>query len=288
MNRLKTVTNWNNISVFSDYLQVPYLVTYLEFHFLFTLPLAILLGLLARRKLGLPEAPLLTRLSIPCIVLVAVLYTTPWDASMIAKGVWGYGEGVVSITGWGIPAGEYAFFVIQTCLTGFLLHLLIPRLGKSLGRQGPGNLGEQQARWAGIGICLQLFLFGVLCVTHAPTFYFGSILVWCAPILLLQWAIGGHHLWRVRGLLLVAVMLPTLYLWVLDWMAVRMGLWHFSSELTTGLAFLGLPLEEMLFFLVANVMVVQGILLYHQVVLSWQTGTAFSRNFDNLTNAHVG
>lgn len=55
--------------------------------------------------------------------------------------------------------------------------------------------------------------------------------------------------------------MPTLYLWVADRIALALGIWHISDRFTTGLAHGGLPLEEALFFVVTNLLVVQGLIL---------------------------
>lgn len=77
----------------------------------------------------------------------------------------------------------------------------------------------------------------------------------------MQWAYGGHHLWRLRRVIAVAVAAPTLYLWIADRIALALSIWHISDQFTTGLALFGLPIEEALFFLVTNMLVVQGLVL---------------------------
>jgi hypothetical protein len=61
---------------------------------------------------------------------------------------------------------------------------------------------------------------------------------------------------------------PAVYFWIVDRIAIGMGTWYLSSELTTGVAVLGLPIEEMLFFTSANLMTVNGLVLF-EWVLDW-------------------
>ena len=85
--------------------------------------------------------------------------------------------------------------------------------------------------------------------------------VWAGPVIALQWAVGHRKLrarWRV---LIVGTALPTAYLCAADVLAIRTGIWHFNPERTLNLWLGGLPVEEGLFFLITNLMVVQGILL---------------------------
>ena len=62
-------------------------------------------------------------------ILIAVIYTTPWDNYLVATSVWWYDpERVTGITlGW-VPIEEYTFFVLQTWLTGMWLIWLARRL----------------------------------------------------------------------------------------------------------------------------------------------------------------
>jgi len=67
--------------------------------------------------------------------------------------------------------------------------------------------------------------------------------------------------WRA---VLGGTLAPTLYLWVVDRIAIGVGLWSLSDRYTTGLAvpLLGLPIEEAVFFLLTSLFVVQGLVLY--------------------------
>ena len=51
-------------------------------------------------------------------------------------------------------------------------------------------------------------------------------------------------------------------LWVADAIAIHLGIWRISERYTLGPAVGPLPLEEAVFFLVTNLLVVQGLLLF--------------------------
>ena len=59
-------------------------------------------------------------------ILLALVYTTPWDNYLVATNVWWYDPDLVTgITiGW-VPIEEYTFFVVQTLLTGLWTLALI-------------------------------------------------------------------------------------------------------------------------------------------------------------------
>jgi lycopene cyclase domain-containing protein len=87
------------------------------------------------------------------------------------------------------------------------------------------------------------------------------ILVWALPPVLMQVSFGADILFANRRLLLAAILPTTLYLWLVDAIAIRSGTWTIDPGQTTGLALGGLPLEEMLFFLMTNLIIAFGITL---------------------------
>lgn len=222
-------------------------MTYLEFHLALILPPLLVLLLLAR-----PRPPRLwAYLLMP---LVALVYTTPWDNYLVWKGVWGYpDERVLGRLGT-VPVEEYLFFLLQPLLTGALLI----RLAGPAPAGGPGL-----ARVVGGGTWLLVTVLGVMLVAlGGRSLYSGLILAYFAPVFVLQWAFAGDLLWAWRRALLLGVGIPTVYLWFADWWAItREGIWQIAVDYTFGVTLAGLPLEEMAFFLVTNLAVVQGLLL---------------------------
>lgn len=67
-------------------------------------------------------------------IVLALLYTTPWDNYLVATGVWTYDPARVwnIILGW-VPLEEYLFFILQTILTGLLVLWLLRREGSAHG-----------------------------------------------------------------------------------------------------------------------------------------------------------
>ncbi|EMA31057.1 lycopene cyclase domain-containing protein [Halobiforma nitratireducens] len=227
---------------------------YLAFHLVFIVPPILLLGWLSVRRSGAwLDRRSLSGLAI--MIVLAVVYTTPWTNVMIPEGVWWYGDGAVVARLWYTPVEEYLFFVLQPVLTALWLFQFLTVADRSLripmGHRIAGAL-------AGLGI--SVVGWGLLETT--ATFYLGSILFWAGPILAIQWAFGLTYLRDVWPTVLVGVGVPTLYLWVADRVAIGLGIWEISGTHTVGYTLLGLPVEEALFFLVTNVFVVQGIVFY--------------------------
>lgn len=84
-----------------------------------------------RRGRAIPPALSATPLwlAIALHVLIALVYTTPWDNYLVATSVWWYNPALVTgITlGW-VPIEEYTFFVVQPILAGLWLGFLARRL----------------------------------------------------------------------------------------------------------------------------------------------------------------
>lgn len=191
------------------------------------------------------------------IALFALVYTTPWDNYLIYDQVWSYGADRVLATIGYVPVEEYLFFILQPLLTGcWLYHLLIRR-----DRSVPAYHRSTAKAKAGAGLFVLLGGLGFWLMVQPGGRYLGLILAWTAPILAGEWFYGGALFWRLRRLTLVAILIPTFYLWAADALAIHQGIWSLSASATLGWTLLGLPIEEAIFFLFTNVMVVQGLLL---------------------------
>jgi lycopene cyclase domain-containing protein len=113
---------------------------------------------------------------------------------------------------------------------------------------------------------LAVAILGGLALTKESTLYLGLITAWAAPILLLQWMLGYKRLMRDLKTWVPVAALATLYLGSADLYAISSGIWEISERYTTGFHIAGLPIEEGLFFLVTNLLVTWGLLLYHDFV----------------------
>lgn len=244
-------------------------LSYLEFHLLFILPPLALLLVLASYPLA--DRPVAAPAGIALLVAVAVLYTTPWDSHLIDTGVWFYGEGTVLVRLWQVPLGEYLFFALQPLLTGLWLCRLDTRsdreFGIPLGHHALGLLGGGLVSGAG------------LLLLSEGTYYLATLLIWAGPVLAIQWAFAWPVLWDLRRTLAIGIGVPTAYLWVADRIAIELGIWLFDETYLTGVAVAGLPFEEMLFFLLTNTFVVQGLLLFWWVTDRWPQVTAGVQRF---------
>ena len=195
-------------------------------------------------------------------VLIAVIYTTPWDNYLVANRVWWYDPRLVTgITfGW-VPAEEYTFFILQTILTGLWLNLW---MHSDLLRDGPEAFGKQiqKLAWPGVALVWVIstaFLFS----GWRPATYLTLILSWGLLPVILQLVFGADILWRRRQLVLLGLLPTTLYLALADSFAIQAGTWTIDPDQTLGLLLGGvLPLEELVFFFITNLVLVLGIVLF--------------------------
>ncbi|MDS0476689.1 lycopene cyclase domain-containing protein [Natrinema sp. 1APR25-10V2] len=231
-------------------------ITYLGIHVAFLLPPILILWWFAARRdhVWWGVRPLS---GLGVMIVLAIAYTTPFTNHLIPVGVWWYGDGAVLATVWHTPIEEYLFFVLQPILTALWLFQVRPTADRSLALPWEHRLLGVAGGLAITVVGLLLLLLG-----DSSTSYLGWLFLWAGPVLAVQWGFGSTYLWEIRRSLLVAVAVPTLYLWLVDRIAIELGVWVISDAHTTGYALLGLPIEEALFFLVTNLFVVQGLVMY--------------------------
>ncbi len=239
-------------------------MTYFGFLLRFLVPPILILALLAWRDHNqgrrLPQS--LTGFP-PWIVLgahviVAVAYTTPWDNYLVANRIWWYDPALVTglTLGW-VPIEEYTFFVLQTLLTGLWLLFLARRL-----REGPAQdrPGLRIVSTAALGLvwaaATAAFILG-----WRRGAYLALELAWALPPIMLQLAVGADLLWQYRRLVLAALTPVVVYLSATDALAIGFGTWTINPEMTVNLKLGHLPLEEFVFFLLTNTLIVFGMIL---------------------------
>jgi lycopene cyclase domain-containing protein len=200
-------------------------------------------------------------------VLLAVFYTTPWDNYLVATGVWYYNPKLVTgfVIGY-VPIEEYTFFVVETILSGLWWWFLARRFdfaSAPLSEEGNFKPNKRLIQitsglliitWM---IFTYLFFFG-----DAKWTYLSIILFWALPAILSQLLFGADILWHYRKLVFWAIMIPGLYLSLMDIVALSDTTWSISPTQTTGVLFFEiLPLEEVVFFFITSVLITFGMTL---------------------------
>ncbi|PVH97605.1 Lycopene beta-cyclase [Periconia macrospinosa] len=235
-------------------------------HAKYTIPPALVLTALYK--------PLLTRVDVYKIfflITVAVVSTIPWDSYLIRTGVWSYPSHVIlGPKLFDIPLEEVFFFVIQTYNTS-LLYLLLSKstfqpLYLRVERASTHPSGSRNPQWPWYRRLGQLLLLGIIgwgwsiLRAHGPGTYTGLILVWAGPFLLLIWSLAYQFILGLPLInTLVPIALPTVYLWIVDTLALRRGTWVINAKTKYGTYLWdGLEIEEAIFFLATNMLIVCG------------------------------
>jgi lycopene cyclase domain-containing protein len=194
-------------------------------------------------------------------VLLAVVYTTPWDNYLVATGVWYYNPDLVTglVIGY-VPIEEYTFFVLETILSGLWWWFLARRLSPPRKEFKSNRILVYLSTC--VLVCLwllstYLFFFGDVSWTYLSIIFF-----WALPPIIIQMLYGADILWHTRKLVFWSILVPGAYLSLMDILALSDSTWTISSTQTTGVLFFGiLPLEEVVFFFITNVMIVFGMTL---------------------------
>ena len=232
------------------------LVTYLDFHLFFITPPFLALLFVARTRFQSRRR--IEWAGVGLIVLIALVYTTPWDNYLISRGVWEYGTGSVAGTIGLAPIEEYMFIALQPIVAGLWLYSFPPTKATVSVVTRDRVIGVLAGALVGV--------VGAGLLRRPTTFYVGAILAWAGPVLALQWGFGWPYLWRIRRRLVLGTVVPTAYFAAADRIAIEVGIWSISGTYTTGVTVMGLPIEEGAFFLISNLFVVQGLLLYSWIL----------------------
>jgi lycopene cyclase domain-containing protein len=179
-----------------------------------------------------------------------------------------------------VPLEEYLFFILQPILTGLWTLYLV----RHLSWESSASTSRPHLRWISTAVLAGLWVVAVtiLIASWQPGVYLALQLVWALPPLMLQLGFGAHILWQRRTVALLAILSTTFYLSAADWLAIRAGIWTIDPAQSFNL-FLGkyLPVEEFIFFLLTNTLVVLGLLL-GLATESWPQLTARLKNLAAL------
>ncbi|MFB7719817.1 lycopene cyclase domain-containing protein [Nocardia sp. NPDC056100] len=240
-------------------------MTYWQFLAVFIAPALVLVAILALRQPISPASPWrIGLLTIAVLAPVAVITTTPWDNYLITHDIWTYPPDRVLATIFAVPVEEYVFMITQTLATGLWTLYLLRR--NDIEPEPEDYLGGQ-TRWVPVAGWATLFVATVTWARSDSLMYFTAIIVWFVPLLMLQSAVGSDVLHARRQLRFLAVGVPTVLLWCADRFAIWQHIWIINPDLTVAVRPLGLPIEEMIFFLATNLLVANSVILTTDPVL---------------------
>ncbi|KAL9588546.1 MAG: hypothetical protein Q9203_002653 [Teloschistes exilis] len=201
---------------------------------------------------------------------IAVVSTIPWDSYLIHRRIWTYpADVIVGPTLLHIPAEEVFFFIIQTYNTSLLYIFASKATFHPIYLRGEKLLhdGRRLRKWrnAGVGILGAAILLGAWLIRdNGRGVYLGLIIVWAGPFILMLWSLAYQLILNLPlSNTLLPIVAPTLYLWIVDTLALRRGTWVIESETKIGWhLWPGLDIEEAIFFLLTNILIVFGLVAF--------------------------
>jgi lycopene beta-cyclase len=197
--------------------------------------------------------------------VMAMIYTTPWDNYLVKNKIWWYGEDkVLAVIGY-VPIEEYTFFILQTIMSGLFLFFILKKIPTKV------SMRTLTPKITGVIFFLITTILGIMWFLNDSTKYLGLIVGWASPVFLIQWAFGGDIFWQNKKSYLISIFAPSIYLWIADAIAIKLEIWTISQQYTTGIFLYNLPIEEAIFFVATNMMVVQGLQLfwYYSELYKW-------------------
>lgn len=202
------------------------------------------------------------------LCIVALIYTTPWDNYLVATNVWWYDIELVNglVIGW-VPIEEYTFFLVQPVMTSLLFLLLARYLPLNPERAGEAGVSMSIRVWVTVAVAvLWAVMTGLLLLTFmTDTFdqftYLALELSWALIPIGIQTAFGADILWRHRRVVGLTILISTVYLAWADSIAIASGTWTIDPAQSLPIYIGGLPIEEFIFFLITNTLVVFGMTL---------------------------
>ncbi|PIG87635.1 phytoene synthase [Aspergillus arachidicola] len=196
---------------------------------------------------------------ISTLVIISLVATAPWDSYLVRHRIWTYApNGVIGWTLYDIPLEEVFFFIIQTYNTSLVYLILTRRLVL------PMYLGTvaRKETLIGASILLLTIFVGLIALCFGGQFtYFGLIITWAGPFLLIQWLFSSGFIMALpKKEVMASIMLPTLFLWTVDTISINQGTWTVEVPTKLGVQlWSGMDIEEVLFFLITNIMIVFGL-----------------------------
>ncbi len=251
-------------------------------HLKYTIPPAIALTFLYRPFLNRTDL-----YKVALLITIAVISTIPWDSYLVRHKIWTYPpNAIIGPTLFSIPAEEVFFFIIQTYNTT-LLYLILNKpvfhpnylnFAKPLKGQGmQWNVGQM--------ILAGLVMVGAGLVLRGDEgTYLGLIIAWAGPFALLLWSLSSQFLIALPlSSTLVPIAIPTFYLWLVDTLALKRGTWVIETGTKLGVHLWdGLEIEEAIFFLATNVLIVFGLVAFDHALSILLTFPIFFPNVPDL------
>ncbi|KAI9278985.1 Lycopene beta-cyclase [Phascolomyces articulosus] len=230
------------------------MLTYMEVHLYYTLPvLGILLAILR------PFHSSQDTFKYGFLCAMAFSTASLWDNYIVYHRAWWYCPLCVTAVIGYVPLEEYMFFIIMSLMTVAFTNLVMRwHLPSTFIKPDAPVFKSIIIRYLPIAVLLSIGVRAWNSAVPNTHLFYGSCILWyTCPVLALLWFGSSEYICsRYKGVL-ISIVLPTIYLCWVDKVAIAAGTWHISLRTSTGIMVApSLPLEEFLFFLLINVVLV--------------------------------
>ena len=174
-----------------------------------------------------------------------------------------------------IPVEELFFFVVQTYMTA-LLYILVNKptlyvtyLFDDTDKTKTARYLQSRKRLGQLFFsCLTASAYYFSTLPASKGTYIALICAWAGPVLLALWCLAYQPLLMLpRSKTWLPIFLPTIYLWLVDTIALLRGTWSIESGTKMDIQIWpGLEIEEALFFVVTNTLVVFGLTAFENAL----------------------
>ncbi|MBN1634603.1 MAG: lycopene cyclase domain-containing protein [Ignavibacteria bacterium] len=223
-------------------------MTYIEFLLIFTvIPIFILLFLL-RKYLDTTYIKWLFVVSV-----IAFVATAGWDNYAVYSGIWHFPEDkTLGIKLFYVPVEEYIFFFLQTYTTGLVQFIFIKK-----------NLKLNLKNLSFLITPVLIFQTNEIMKLPFDKYnYLFHLFSWGGIFILIQIIAGRKKILNNISKIVLPSFIMTLYFSIADSISIGYGIWDFDPMQTIGVRIFNIPLEEILFFLVTNILITEAMILF--------------------------
>ena len=193
------------------------------------------------------------------LCIVAVVYSVAgWDRILYQAGV------VFSASSYGslfsVPYEEWFWCVDHTALVCLWV--------MSIWKSHPAPTKTRESAHIGFRLvvtiaCLAMAYYGYVLQNQGKNyFYLGLTFLYTFPIIALHFATVGHMYLQFSSEYLLGVVVPSMYVLIIDTYAIHKGIWQISDEFTTGIFVLGVSVEHLLIYTLTTALASETMLAF--------------------------
>ena len=239
---------------------------YFEFLILFTvIPSALLIYLLRNYLQKTFVYCLLT------VSLIAFIATSAWDNYAVYSGIWMFPkEKTLGIYLYYVPVEEYLFFFLQTYATGLFQIYYFFKFYK----QDKNDNSDSGNTILNVTLMPALLLFffkyiggniiqeEILKLPFGRWNYLFHLFSWAGLFIIIQYIFGYKKIKKHLKLIFIPSIFMTIFFSLADSVSIGNGIWGFDPAQTIGTKIGNVPLEEILFFFLTNVLITEAMILF--------------------------